>query len=147
MVVERGWTRKAAAAEFHVGEKTAAKWVQIFVARPARLVGAVAVHAMARPDDARQALDVEVNQIAGPLMFVTDHRWRRIERTQPIQAGAAQDATHRGPAQAEGEGDPAAVVAQPAKSQNPSNKEEEVRRGERRGREERSRNPARPSAR
>ena len=28
MVVERGWTRKAAAAEFHVGEKTAAKWVR-----------------------------------------------------------------------------------------------------------------------
>jgi len=28
MVVERGWMRKAAAAEFHVGEKTAAKWVR-----------------------------------------------------------------------------------------------------------------------
>jgi hypothetical protein len=52
------------------------------------------------------------------LVFLTNHRRRRIEGTQPIESGAAQDAAHRGPAQAQGESDPPAVVAPPAKNQN-----------------------------
>ena len=52
------------------------------------------------------------------LVFIADHGRGRVERTQAVESGAAQDAAHRGPAQAQGEGDPPAVVAQPAKNQN-----------------------------
>ena len=76
------------------------------------------MHAMAGLDDPRQTLDVEVNQVARMLVFVAHHRWRRVEGTQPVESGAAQDAAHRGPAQAQGDNDPPAVVAQPAKRQN-----------------------------
>ena len=39
--------------------------VQILVAGASRLPGTVAVDAVARLDDARQPLDIEVNQVAG----------------------------------------------------------------------------------
>jgi hypothetical protein len=48
-------------------------------------------------DDPRQALDIEVDEVARPFVLVAHYRRRRIERTQPVHAGAAQDAADRGP--------------------------------------------------
>jgi hypothetical protein len=92
--------------------------VEILVACAAGLAGAVAVDAMAWLDDPRQALDVEVDEVSGALVFVTHDRRRRIERSQPVHAGPAQNAAYRGPAELQLARDPPAVPAQPAKRQN-----------------------------
>ena len=93
--------------------------VHVLVACAGNVVAGIAGDAMAGTHDTRQSLDVEVNEVARTGVFVTHHRWRRVERTQPVHAGPAQDAAHRCPAQAQCLGDPPAVVAQAAKSQNP----------------------------
>ena len=54
--------------------------VQILVAGASRLPGTVAVDAVARLDDARQPLDIEVNQVAGMLVFIADHGRGRVEQ-------------------------------------------------------------------
>jgi hypothetical protein len=81
-------------------------------------MGAVAGNAMARANDTRQALDVEVDQVAGMLVLVALNGRRRVERAQPIHPGAAQHTTDRGPAELEFVGDSPAVPAQAAKSKN-----------------------------
>jgi hypothetical protein len=44
---------------------------------------------MPRLADAGQALDVEVDQVAGALMFIADHgRWR-VKRAQAVHSGTA----------------------------------------------------------
>jgi len=93
--------------------------VKILVAGAARLFRAVAVDPVAGLDDAGQALDIKVDEAAWVLVFVANHGGRRVERAQAVEPGAAQNAAHRGPAQAQREGDPPAIVAQPAKGQNP----------------------------
>jgi len=35
---------------------------------------------------AGQVLDIEVDQVAGMLVFIANHRRRRIERTKPVHA-------------------------------------------------------------
>jgi hypothetical protein len=92
--------------------------VKILVTCAVCLPGAIAVAAMSGLGEARQALDIEVDQVAGPLVFLAQPRRRRVERTQPVHAVAAQDAAYRGPAETKRPGDPPAVVAKPAKSQN-----------------------------
>ena len=92
--------------------------VQILVAGAARLFRAVAMHAMAGLDDPGQALDIKMDEAARVLMLITNHRGRRVERAQTVEPGAAQNAAHRGPAQAQSVGNPPAVVTQSAKRQN-----------------------------
>jgi len=70
---------------------------------------------VARLDDPGQALDIEVDEVARSLVFVAHHRRRRIERTQTVHAGTAQDAAHGGPAQSQCLGDAPTVVAKMAK--------------------------------
>jgi len=69
--------------------------------------------------DAGQALDIEVNQVTRMLVFVSNHRRRRVERAQAVQSRPAQNAADGGPAELEFVGDPPAVPALPAKNQNP----------------------------
>ena len=92
--------------------------VQILVTGPAGLFAAISGDAVSRFLDARQALDVEVNQLAGMLVLIAHHRRGRIERTQAVQPGAAQNPTYRGPAQLQFAGDLPAVAALPAKFKN-----------------------------
>jgi len=92
--------------------------VEILVAGSARLFGAVAVDAMAGLDDPGQALDIKMDEAARVLMLIPNHRGRRVERAQTVEPRAAQNAAHRGPAQAQCVSDAPAVVTQPAKSQN-----------------------------
>jgi hypothetical protein len=75
--------------------------------------------AMTGAHDAGQALDIEVDQVARMSMFVAQHGRGRVERAQAAHSGTAQNATDRGPAEAQFAGDAPAVPAQPAKSQNP----------------------------
>ena len=92
--------------------------VEILVAGAGGFARVVAVNAVAGLDDPGQALDIEVDQAARTLVFVT-HDWgRRIERREPVHALAAQDAADGRPTQAQRVGDAPAVVAQPAKRQN-----------------------------
>src|ERR1035437_5891303 len=92
--------------------------VQILVADAARLLAENAGDAMPGLVEPRQALDVEVDQVAGVLVFVALDRWRRIKRAQAIHPGAAQNAADGGAAELEFSGDAPAVPAQPAKSKN-----------------------------
>ncbi len=92
--------------------------VKVFITGTACLAGAVSVDAMARFDDAGQTLDIEVDQVAGMLVFIANHRRRRIERTQPVHPRPAQDAADGSAAEAERMGDAPAVVAQPAQGKN-----------------------------
>src|ERR1019366_1587215 len=71
----------------------------------------------------------------------------RIERAQPVHARPAQDPADRGATESERLGDAPAVVSQLPKSQNLFYEREEVVRGHRRGREDRSPRPARPNSR
>ena len=50
----------------------------------------VPVDAVAGLHDARQALDIEVDEAARPLVFVAHDRRRRIERLKPVHAVAAK---------------------------------------------------------
>lgn len=90
--------------------------VQVLPAHAARLLVAISGDTMTGLADARQPLDVEVDQVAGPLVLVTDHRQRRIERTQAVKSGATQDAADGRPAQTELFGDAPAIPALLAKS-------------------------------
>src|SRR5580704_5256857 len=92
--------------------------VQVLVACASGLARSVSVDAVAGLDDARQPLDIEVDEAARPLVLVAHDRGRRIERLEPVHAVAAKDAADGSAAQAKRVGDPPAVVAQPAKSQN-----------------------------
>jgi len=75
--------------------------VQVFPAGPARFLSSASVPAMAGAHDPAQALHVEMDHIAGMLVFVANHRRRRIERAQTVQSGTAQDAADRGPAESQ----------------------------------------------
>jgi hypothetical protein len=55
---------------------------------------------MAGPDDAPELLDVQVQQIAGPLMFVTFDRLPRLQIAHAAELAAAQNTADRGAAQA-----------------------------------------------
>ena len=92
--------------------------VQVLVSGAARLPRSIAVNAVSGLDDAGQALDIEVDEVAWAGMFVAHDRGRRIERLEPVHAVAAQNAADGGAAEMQGVGDPAPVVAQLAKSQN-----------------------------
>jgi hypothetical protein len=93
--------------------------VQILVTGAAGLPSTVSVDAMARLDDASQPFDIEADQIARMQVFIANHGWWRIKRTQPIDPGPTQDAADRGPAQAQFVGDRPAIPAQSAKCQDP----------------------------
>jgi hypothetical protein len=67
---------------------------------------------VARPADTRQTLDVEVNRVAGSLVFVANHRGEdRADAT--VQSGPAQDAVHRSSTQLQFAGDTPAAAALP----------------------------------
>ncbi len=87
--------------------------VKELVTGAACLASAVAVDAIDGPHDAGQAFDVEMNQVAGPRVFVAHHGRRRVERVEFAQPGAAQDPAHRSRAQAELGRDPQPGPAQP----------------------------------
>jgi hypothetical protein len=75
-------------------------YMQVIVADAAGFFAQDSGHAISRLVEARQTLDVEVNQITGVLVFVTRHgRW--VERTWAIHADATQDALDRSPAELE----------------------------------------------
>jgi len=92
--------------------------VEVLVAGAPSLARAISVDAMTRLDDAGHALDIEVDQVAGPFMLIAHNGRRGIERAQPVHAGPAHDAADSGPAEPGIASDPPAVVAQSAKSQN-----------------------------
>ena len=92
--------------------------VQIFVAGASSLASVIAMDAMARLYDPGQPFDIEVDEIARPLVLIAHHRRRRIERAQPVHTRPAQDPAYRGAAETKRLGDAPAVVAQPPKSQN-----------------------------
>ena len=92
--------------------------VHVLVAGAGGLARVIAMDAMARLDDAGQPLDIEVDETAWALVLVAHHRRGRIERLEPVHPIAAKDAAHRGTAYVQCLGDPPAVVAQSAKSQN-----------------------------
>jgi len=85
--------------------------MQVLIADATSLPSAVAVNTMAGFDDPRQTLDVKVDEAARALVFVAHHGRRRIERTQPVHAGPAQDTAHRGATDSHCLGDPPTVVA------------------------------------
>jgi hypothetical protein len=93
--------------------------VQILPAGAARLAAPLTGDTMGGFADPRQTLDIEVDQVARALVLIGNHGRRRIERTQPVHAGAAKDTAHGGPGDLEFVGDAPAVPAQPAKNQNP----------------------------
>ncbi len=92
--------------------------VQVLVACASGLASAIAVDAVAGLDDAGQAFDVEVDQIAGMRVLGAHHRRWRIERAQPVHAGATQDAADGSAAELEWVGDAPAIGTQPAKGKN-----------------------------
>src|ERR1700677_5065372 len=73
--------------------------VQILIACGSSLPRTLAVNAMARFDDAGQALDIEVDQVSRIFVLVTNHRRGRVERTEAVEPGATQDTADSGPAQ------------------------------------------------
>jgi hypothetical protein len=75
-------------------------------------------HSVAWPADTRQTIDVEVNQFSGSLVFVENHRGRRIELTQTVQSGPAQGAPHRSSTRLQFTGDTPAVAALPGYFKN-----------------------------
>ncbi len=74
---------------------------------------------MARLDDASQALDIEVDQVAGMLVFIAQHRWRRVEGTKAVQSQAAQDAADGGSAEGQFSRNAPAIPAQMAQLFDP----------------------------
>ena len=60
------------------------------------LAGALAGDAVADPLEAAELLDVDVDQFAGRLALVADHRLGRLQIPHPAQAQRAQDAADRG---------------------------------------------------
>ena len=52
----------------------------------------IAVNAMADADDAAEAFEIEVQQIADVRPLVPLHRAARLDQRHPIQAGARQHA-------------------------------------------------------
>ena len=121
--------------------------VQVLEAGAARAAVHLSGDATARADDAGQALDVEVNHVAGMLMLVARYgrggsserrrlrpHWRRMRLT----VARLNDSSR--------------AMRQPfqrnrRRAKTLSNKEEDVCRGERCGRELRSMRPARPRSR
>lgn len=89
--------------------------VQVLIAHAADVIAGVAGDGMARPVDVGQAFDVEMHQVARAVVLIAHYRWRRIERTQTVQARSAQDTADGGPAQLELVSNAPAVPAQPAK--------------------------------
>ncbi len=74
---------------------------------------------MPGPADARQALDIEVDQVARMLVFVANYGRGRVKRAEPIHSGATQDSAYGGSTEFEFVGDAPAVPTLPAKNQNP----------------------------
>src|ERR1019366_3056315 len=93
--------------------------VQVFEPRTAGAPIQLPGDPAARTNDARQALYIEVNQVAGMLMLIALNRWRWLQRAQPIHPGSTQNAAHGGPAELQFAGNAPAVPALPAKSKNP----------------------------
>ncbi len=54
------------------------------------LSGAIPAHPMADALEAAQALDVEIDHLAGPLAFVADHRRTGIKEGQTVEAEPSQ---------------------------------------------------------
>ena len=70
---------------------------------PARSVDGVAAVAgdpVRRPGDAAQLLDIQVQQVARGLVLVAPHHRGRLQAAHPVELEPAQDAAHRGLAQA-----------------------------------------------
>ena len=72
--------------------------MQILPAGTARPFLRLPGNAAAGLADAGQTLDIEVDHVAGVLVFVAHHGRRRVQRGQAVEPGAAQDAADRGPA-------------------------------------------------
>ena len=75
-------------------------------------------NAVSRLADASQALDVEVDHVAGMVALITDHGRRRVKGGEPVKPGATQSPADRGPTDSHFVRDPPAIPAQPAKSKN-----------------------------
>jgi hypothetical protein len=75
-------------------------------------------NAVSRLADAGQALDVEVDHVAGMVALIADHRGRRVKGGEPVKPGATQNPADGGPADSHFVGDAPAVPAQPAKGKN-----------------------------
>jgi hypothetical protein len=59
-------------------------------AAPAALAGAVASDAVADAIDTAELLDVDMNQLAGPLALIADDLAGRLEGGEPAEAEAAE---------------------------------------------------------
>jgi len=65
------------------------------------LAGAVAGDAVARPVEAAELLDVDVDEFAGVLAFVAPHRLGRFERLEAVEPEASEDPADGGGRHAE----------------------------------------------
>ena len=74
---------------------------------------------MTDPIELAELLDVDVDDLAGRGAFIAADRLGRLERRQPIEAQAFEDATDGGDRDADFRGDLLAGVALPAQSLNP----------------------------
>ena len=102
----------------------------------------IAGEAMAGLVDAGQLLDVDVQQVAGSGQFVAHDGQGRPQHPDLVQLEPGQDTAHGGPAQASGQGDANPVQRSRRSRCTRSISSGEVDRGDRCGRELRSRNPA-----
>ena len=73
----------------------------------------VACDAMAHDLDAPQLLDVHVDELAGAISLVPDHRLLRLEALEPGEAVASQDTAHCGRGKAHSPGDLRTGVSPP----------------------------------
>jgi hypothetical protein len=69
--------------------------VEVFPAGAAPAVAGIAGDAVANRLDAAELLDIDMDQLAGPLALVAHRRWFRFERRQPAQPDPAQELAHR----------------------------------------------------
>ena len=81
--------------------------------------GAIAGDAVAGLFEAAEPLDVQVDQLAGMLALVADHRRGRLQVPDPVQAGGPQDPAHRGRRDPDLAGDLLAGEPLAAKGDNP----------------------------
>ena len=95
--------------------------MHIFPADPAgvALADPVAGDPVADPIELAKLLDVDVDDLAGRGAFIAADRLGRLERRQPVEAQAFEDATDGGGRDADFRSDLFAGVALPAQSLNP----------------------------
>lgn len=79
--------------------------VQVLSAGALDTIAAVACDAVAGPGDTAELLDIDMNELSGPLALITDDGRFRIEGGQPSETEAAQDGSDGRARQAEAAGD------------------------------------------